>query len=431
MRIGIVLTCADEWDRNSFFPAWRIPEFTYGVAGVECSTSGKFFAELPHASLIESFQTQDGSASPSGILRMAELLSANENENLQKNFHDIIKIDPIALHIEGYSPKLNCDSNKITLNIDRMKGSFEIDGWEPIKDRCREALIYFHGFNCDVKTATERHAQLVALGNFPSHIDSFIFGWPCAKVVTFPVSVKYSESNEILRRFELFIRDIIYSDQYSSIHLMGHSIGARVLLHMVHAFDSIFVKLNSENSREKIGLSSIILTNAEADLQKFIQIQYPIMRQYCEMITVYVDESDGALFPDELLTRTRMLGLHGIGSSIKTYHENHRGNHDDIEWNDVELEPSERKTISWMLKLNRPLLTEHFEFDVDYIDCTLLDANVHDLRHNYYNLNKSVVDDIHDILVYKKRAIHRKRRLVRIQSNLFTFLSAPSYIVNP
>lgn len=69
--------------------------------------------------------------------------------------------------------------------------------------------------------------------------------------------------------------------------------------------------------------------------------------------------------------------------------------------------------------------------DIDVIDTSFMDANVHGMRHNYFNLNRELVEDIRDLLVTQRRAHQRKSRLEWIGGNVFAFLVAPTHVVNP
>lgn len=61
---------------------------------------------------------------------------------------------------------------------------------------------------------------------------------------------------------------------------------------------------------------------------------------------------------------------------------------------------------------------------------TWLQSNVHALRHNSFNLNRSLVDDLRELIVDGRRAAQRRSRLVRRKGNVFTFLQPPSHVVN-
>lgn len=68
--------------------------------------------------------------------------------------------------------------------------------------------------------------------------------------------------------------------------------------------------------------------------------------------------------------------------------------------------------------------------DIDVINMTWLSSNVHSLRHNSFNLNRTLVDDLRELIVDGRRAAQRRSRLVRRAGNVFTFLQPPSHVVN-
>lgn len=62
---------------------------------------------------------------------------------------------------------------------------------------------------------------------------------------------------------------------------------------------------------------------------------------------------------------------------------------------------------------------------MDVVDCSNLDQNVNLLRHSTFTLNRSMIDDIRDIVVLRKRARERDQRLVRLDRNRWQFRVAP------
>lgn len=68
--------------------------------------------------------------------------------------------------------------------------------------------------------------------------------------------------------------------------------------------------------------------------------------------------------------------------------------------------------------------------DLDVIDTSELDVNVHGAKHCYFNLNKQIVDDLCDVIRSGKRASERDDRLLLLEGNVYGILSAPSYITN-
>ncbi|CAG8489373.1 7004_t:CDS:2 [Acaulospora colombiana] len=187
-----------------------------------------------------------------------------------------------------------------------------------------------------------------------------------------------------------------------------------VALKYVEAFEKLFTvrhtsqqNLRPDNSPEiteskstldedppTMKLSSVTLLNPDASLDSFASHDYPQLYKYCDHITVYSNSRDFALKMEEFFSRSRSLGR-------KT---------DDIYHNGGLI-------------------------DVDLIDTTQLDVNIHKMRHNFFNLNRLLVDDLCDIIVLGKRANERKSRLSRRERGgrggmVYTFLVAPSYVVN-
>ncbi|GBG24405.1 Hypothetical Protein FCC1311_006232 [Hondaea fermentalgiana] len=67
--------------------------------------------------------------------------------------------------------------------------------------------------------------------------------------------------------------------------------------------------------------------------------------------------------------------------------------------------------------------------DLDAIDTTWMEANVHKLRHNYFNLNPVLVEDLQELIVTGRRAADRSMLLHR-EGNIFSYCQAPAFIVN-
>jgi hypothetical protein len=68
--------------------------------------------------------------------------------------------------------------------------------------------------------------------------------------------------------------------------------------------------------------------------------------------------------------------------------------------------------------------------DLDAIDTSSMDTNVHQLRHAYFDLNKILVEDLVELIVTGKRASERSLLLHR-EGNIFSFCQAPACVVNP
>lgn len=206
--------------------------------------------------------------------------------------------------------------------------------------------------------------------------------------------------------FRLFLQDLRDAG-FCAVHILSHSMGGMLTLQYAKAFEGIFQVRNSldkdtrdtniysENEGTLMKLSTVTLLNPDAPLKQFISQGYARLNRYCDLITIYSNARDFPLKIGEIIWREECLGR-----QTKDLH------HDG--------------------KL----------MNVDLIDTTQLDVNIHKVRHNFFNLNRLLVDDLRDIIVIKRRAKERRSRLSRkgrgvgLEGIVYTFLVAPSYVVN-
>jgi hypothetical protein len=185
----------------------------------------------------------------------------------------------------------------------------------------------------------------------------------------------------------------------------------------------------------KLELSTLTFCNPDYDRNDFVKYggAYDRARRFCSHITLYADSMDGALFYLEYLTKTSL-------TAPLNYSLGRRGHmiHRDPEDNDVAR--SETQFLNWKDKnlaapqdldlayaavnqrakypgvasfaYNRgrthPTSDESAPYgttrggtleeeapllylDMDVIDTTWMDNNVHAIRHNYFNLNPTIV----------------------------------------
>ena len=66
---------------------------------------------------------------------------------------------------------------------------------------------------------------------------------------------------------------------------------------------------------------------------------------------------------------------------------------------------------------------------MDVIDTSWMDSNVQALRHSYFNVNRWLIDDIREVITTKRRAHQRSGRMTHRRGNVWSFLSAPKYVV--
>ena len=68
---------------------------------------------------------------------------------------------------------------------------------------------------------------------------------------------------------------------------------------------------------------------------------------------------------------------------------------------------------------------------MDVIDVSWMDGNMHTMRHNFFNINRWMVDDLREILTTRRRARLRTSRMTHRFTNVWSFLAAPTHVVNP
>jgi Alpha/beta hydrolase of unknown function (DUF900) len=162
-------------------------------------------------------------------------------------------------------------------------------------------------------------------------------------------------------------------------------------------FVKLFAPVSNRSSRtladDKPQLASVTFINPESSLEAFKQSHYSMLRAFTNVITLYVNNNDIALFASEAINQQRQLGKHAKDFKSGV------GEDGDEEW-----------------------------LDVDVIDTTDLDTNIQLARHSYFSLNKLVIDDLVEILKKSNRAANRTR-VVEIEGNVYRFLAAPAYIV--
>lgn len=199
-------------------------------------------------------------------------------------------------------------------------------------------------------------------------------------------------------------------------------------------------------------MGNIILINPEADLHRFTDISFPCMRAYTNSTTIYVDQNDVAIYWAEKANAAQqaqcgyvlsscdgIMGICGVGlcscccnTCTGLVQGTANPSHD--------VESTHNGSIvagSYPTSLGRILQTGHagaitamvLASDPDIIDATNIHGNEKDIRHSYFSLSREVIEDVRELLVYRKSAEQRTARLVRREgSYVFDFLVAPAFV---
>ena len=448
LRIGF-FTCS-----SSFYA--KSAQFTtlqYGVAAVEVSVSGQFFNDLPKSSMIgllHDVNLHDVNNNQYNIPFQGELVHISQfqhkdlcgsgsgrNESTTITSQVTILCSSRGIHIPGYtleSPTTTTSQSdgggrqqvQIEWSLDRATTPTLLLSSPWIKQpHVNEAIIFIPGFNISVEKSVQCFGQMLGLTNLPSHIKPVCFQWPGGGFIQYGRAIGIANSKQVRDAF----RDMCVELErcgVSKIHVLAHSMAARVLVNVADDFKDMFYPASAvsslskettsasvgdgggEGKRKRLELSSITLLNPETPLHDFRAVQFDQLRSYCSLITIYGNRDDLALYLAEAYCWTPMLGRH-----LESLNRHSALDLDGF----AGLQGGQETSGSLFL------------LDVDVIDTTSLDNNVRLDRHSYFSVNKYVVDDIMDIVISQKRASGREYRLVSVGSNVYSILSAPSFVV--
>ena len=223
-------------------------------------------------------------------------------------------------------------------------------------------------------------------------------------------------------------------------------------------------------------LATTIMLNPDASLHKFLHADFAALRRLCAHVTLYADHSDNALFYSETFNREKALGKHPFdlvrpphppagcaspGSSAARsalpddpgvvsgacglYRPGGMGS-GGVGSGGAQPRTMRSALGAPQLLRSEPLVTSStssqrsdgsmvggrgIPLDMDVIDTSWMDSNVRAMRHNFFNVNRWVVDDLREIIYTQKRARFRSGRLLHRSGNVWSFLAAPKHIVNP
>ncbi|CAI2163625.1 20368_t:CDS:2 [Funneliformis geosporum] len=422
VRVGLVKNSYTPWDEWRFYPRPYNSGIDITVASVECSVSGKYLKHLPRSTLIfpQKFDEESNKLTMKDCLEylttFASFMGPDFDANDATQSSVIIRMNDEGFAITGFYPIDKTTSRnevvirrvpKETRNYSNIEYTLKIDGWKQsgttsASGHCEglmECIVFIHGFNCPSKFALETFGQFLALADFPSYIKPFVFSPPSTNSLWYFGVKKQASSEQAINDFRTFLQDLRDAG-FCAVHILSHSMGCMLALQYAEAFEEIFQMKGSSKSQDSeetlMKLPTVTLLNPDTSLNQFLIHDYANLNRYCDHITIYSNERDFALKIGEFFEHDKSLGRYTC----------------DMKCRDGKL------------------------LNVDLIDTTQLDVNMHKIRHNFFNLNRLLVDDLRDIIVFGKRAKERRTRLSRkvkgvgLEGIVYTFLVAPSYVVN-
>ncbi|ETI53462.1 hypothetical protein F443_03582 [Phytophthora nicotianae P1569] len=450
-----------------FFPKHSDNGLNWGVASVECSVSGGFFKYLPTVTHLTPSYVDESPQSATECLPALR----TPTDGVVFNHRDEEAM------LRGQSRK---ERDRATRrNFYREESAPVLDLPSSEGEEGKEALVLLHGYNCSLDYGMNRLAQLLALGDFPSYIHPFVFSWPSGGVLAyFQAKGVGSESERTADDFILFLKSLIDAG-YTKLNIIAHSMGARVFFSALNKglLEEVFLPTGSHSNvarmTRKLELSTLTFCNPDYDRNDFVKYGggYDRSRHFCSHITLYADSMDGALFYLEYLSMKSIAGPlnYSLGRRGHMIHRdpeenevagrsdtqflnwqnknlappldldlayaavNQRANYPGVAsfaYNRSRTHPTDDKSAPYGTTRGEEDAPLHY-LDMDVIDTTWMDNNVHAIRHNYFNLNPTIVDDLRHLIVMKKRASSRPGLLKTTSAeNVYIFLVAPSHVKN-
>jgi hypothetical protein len=218
-------------------------------------------------------------------------------------------------------------------------------------------------------------------------------------------------------------------------------------------------------------LRTVTFLNPDCSLASFVHNDFACVRRVCGTITVVGDRKDGALDWSELgngfiqtLKAVRDVFRAAVAAPPSTAAQPHSCDGDVcrpcascfrlcVDGSCRPFKHAEDRPFSRLLTVGRNIFSLYAMaalspasdadpeaqlhrrrarrkwLDLDAIDTSSMDANVHKIRHSYFDLNKLLIDDLNELIVTGKRAADRALLLHR-EGNIFSFCQAPSCVVN-
>eukprot|EP01055_Gregarina_sp_Pseudo9_P002643 Gregarina_sp_Pseudo_9__2642@NODE_289_length_3280_cov_4_072508_g256_i1_p1_GENE_NODE_289_length_3280_cov_4_072508_g256_i1NODE_289_length_3280_cov_4_072508_g256_i1_p1_ORF_typecomplete_len696_score137_72DUF900/PF05990_12/6_5e39Lipase/PF00151_19/0_0024Lipase_2/PF01674_18/0_034LCAT/PF02450_15/0_065_NODE_289_length_3280_cov_4_072508_g256_i111553242 len=357
-----------------------------------------------------------------------------------------------------------------------------------------EVLVYVHGYNNTHAEATQTLGQMATFGNFPPHLKVVVFTWPAGSgFLSFFQARRNAEDAHLHESFRLFLSSLQEAG-VRQFHVLCHSMGARLFLKSMRKITretDILARFKStaattrdplEKHQDlwagKLHLLTATFMNPEYYLDEFIRHDYYLLRAVCSHITIYSDANDKALFWAETFSRKDALGrsVFGLQKAIPLLrHQSGSGGPSSAS---MSMEHSSSSDMGDEIFSGAPRLrfmhtvsffqmdfsTEHLAMleapptqlatrrhlrpwhrkdrilmqnapdvewlDLDIIDTTYMDTNVHGMRHSFWSLNREIIEDFRELLVTRKRASQRTGRLDRRDGNVWVFRVAPAFLTS-
>lgn len=403
VKVAFAHNRAEELTDFPFLSRFRDGALKWGSCTVECSTAGKFYAHLPNVHNVChcSADADDENAAAQCLHRV----KARSDDDESIGSITVSVDDRGGVKVDGTR------TSQVSIAISDDGSGLQVcdaAGERMTLVREHEIVVFIHGFNSPMSDALKRVGQLWTLGDFPNHLVPFVFGWPASRSVCYFRAKDALSERRLIDDFVTFLRNIATSHQ--RIHIIAHSMGAKLLFNALPRLaQDVFASIHDKEARG-VSLETVILLNPDSGLREFIEYEFDALVEMCDHITLYADHTDGALAYSEFFNRHACLGKRPF-SIVKS---DGRGSSDQM----TVLSECSNQTRG-----AKPV-------DLDVIDVSWMEHNMHNMRHNFFDLNRLMIDDLREIVSQKKRAASRSR-LTHRGSNVWSFNTPPKHVTHP
>jgi esterase/lipase superfamily enzyme len=158
----------------------------------------------------------------------------------------------------------------------------------------KDAFVFVHGFAVSFTDAARRTAQMAYDLRFEGA--PIFFSWPTPELTTAPLTAyTTSEGNAELSKHRLraFLQDVIEKTEASTVHIIAHSMGNRLVTEALQMLDSV----STAHLKSRIG--EVVLTAPDIDTAIFNEIIAPRLTKFASRVTLYASTKDRAIGASE------------------------------------------------------------------------------------------------------------------------------------
>ncbi|RFC49002.1 MAG: Esterase/lipase superfamily enzyme [Verrucomicrobia bacterium] len=165
----------------------------------------------------------------------------------------------------------------------------------------KELLLFVHGFNVPYADAMRRTGQIAYDLSFGGI--TFCYSWPSQGEFTkYPVDKENSEWT--IPHLTKVLGDLQRETQFEKVHVIAHSMGARVISSALR---------NAREAGINLDLQNVILAAPDIDADIFREQILPKIKVSTRRLTMYASSGDQALNLSTQFNGSRRLGLSGDG----------------------------------------------------------------------------------------------------------------------